>query len=461
VLLIGLSLWPAAIGGQSTKVGSTLRYGSGLLDVPVASVLPDGAFAVTYSGFFTTNETELLTDAAGGVTGQGPFDGGWRGDLAVAYGLWDFVEFGTTVQSLRSNDEGGPLLGVFGRLALVHAEKNGVGLAVGGRWLNGPDFGDDVAYSPTRLGIADRRFRRDLGGETNTSGFTFYAVGSFDLEGPDTALLPQHDWTLTGGWGSGLFREGDGFDWYEDTDSNGWFAGAAVHMEVAPGKVLTVESEHNGFDLNVGMGLDLNGVRIGAHLLGANYSEDSSIYRSRKFGLSLTVALCSGGRCQSSLRHRVTADTVFIPPPPPDTIVRREPLRRLPVSEPISLCLANGQDVAVLITAAGDTLVGPERVVLSSLRPMLDWAGQYAEGLIWHDAGELIDHDGRQFRPVPGLLRLRCAGLLRTGDYRGVPLFAAARARAPYSTVYVPIRPGVWRAYQLSDQGIPASHPPS
>ncbi len=451
---LGVVVSAGPVGAQSTKVGSTLRYGSGLLDVPVASVLPDGALSVSYSGFFTSNDDEVLTDAEGNPIGQQPFDGGWRGDLAVGYGLWDFLEFGGTLQSLEDEEEGGALFGVFGRLALAHAQKNGLGLAVGARWLNGPDFGDGVDYAPNRLGSSDRRFRRVLGAETNASKFTFYAVTSVDLAGHQTLGLPKNDWTLTGGWGTGLFREGAGFDWYEAATSNGWFAGAALHMELAPGTVLTLESEYNGFDLNAGATVDVRGVQIGAHILGANYSEDESIYRSRKFGLSAAVTLCPGGLCRADLRPRATSDTVFLPAPPPDTIVRREGPLVLPVGEPTTVCLATGSDVTVFLTAAGDTLVGAQRVPLGSLRPVLDWAGEYAEGRAWHEADEPIDFDGRRFRPIPGLLRLRCARVARVGEYQGIAIFAQRNAGGPPATIYIPVRPGVWRAYQEADPGI-------
>lgn len=468
-------LFAGPVDAQSTKVGATLRYGSGIVDVPVASVFPDGAFSISYSGFFTSNATEIMTDTVGTPIGEQSFEGGWRGDLAVAYGLWDLMEFGGTLQGWGDEGEGGTLFGAFGRLVLVHAQKNGLGLALGARWLNAPDFGDGVEYAPTRIGVADRRFRRELGAVNNTSRFTFYAVTSVDLTGPSSQFLPRNDWTLTGGWGTGLFREGAGFDWYEAGSSGGWFAGGSLHLELAPGTVLSLESEYNGFDLNAGARLDVGGIQIGAHVLGVNYSEDVSIYRSRKVGLFAAVMLCPGGLCRPSLRPRVTADTVFLPAPPPDTIVRRVESPASPVGELATLCLANGRDAVVFVTVRGDTLVGPQRVAIESLRGVLDWAGEYAEGRAWHEAKEPIDHDGRRYWPIPGLLRMRCAGLIRVGHYQGVPVYAGVRSvdRAAdraldrvddpveirvdghRSTIYLPVRPGIWRAYAQADPGMP------
>ena len=43
----------SGVAAQTTKVPSTLRHGSGLMDIPVAGVLADRALTVTYSGFWT------------------------------------------------------------------------------------------------------------------------------------------------------------------------------------------------------------------------------------------------------------------------------------------------------------------------------------------------------------------------------------------------------------------------
>ena len=364
-----------AASGQSTKVSGTLRHGSGLLDIPVASVLPHMALMGTYSGFWTSNEVDFSTDGEGRITGTEPFEGGWNGDLALALGLLDFLEVGATVQSLEGTEGGGALWGAFGRLSLLNPQVHGLGLAVGGRYLSSPDFGDGVEYAPTRLGRADRRMRDRIGTSSIDTEFSFYAVAGADLPGFDSGFLPKHDLTLSAGWGNGLFKEGDGLEWHEFSDSEGWFAGAAWHLQVGHSKIFTLMSEYNGFDWNLGGQLDLDGVVVGAHVLGVNYSTDASVYRSSKFGLKVSVAL-------------------------------------------------------------------------EELRPALDFAGTYAESRPWFEAEESIPFDGREFDPSAGPVRLSCDAIRQVSEHMGVPLFVMENLREPWEIVYVPVRPGVWQAYE-------------
>ncbi len=433
-----------AASGQSTKISGTLRHGSGLLDIPVASVLPHMALTGTYSGFWTSNDVDFSTDGEGGITGTEPFEGGWNGDLALALGLFDLLEVGATVQSLEGTEGGGALWGAFGRLSLLNPQVHGLGLAVGGRYLNSPDFGDGVEYAPTRLGRADRRMRDRIGTSSIGTEFSFYAVAGADLPGFASGFLPRHDFTLSAGWGNGLFKEGDGLDWHEFSDSEGWFAGAAWHLQVGHSKIFTLMSEYNGFDWNLGGQLDLDGVVVGAHVLGVNYSTDASVYRSSKFGLKMSVALCGARLCKATLRDRPVGEIVVLPAPPPDTVVVRAPL---PTGTPTTICLATGESVDVLITKGGATLVGPSRVPLEELRPAVDFAGTYAEARSWFQAEASILFDGRNFDPSPGPVRLSCDAIRQVSEYMGVPLFVMRNVREPWEIVYVPVRPGVWQAY--------------
>ena len=63
---LALALIAPGLHAQSTTMPSTLRYGSGLLDVPVATVLPHLAVTGTFSGFFANTDRELQLDGTFG-----------------------------------------------------------------------------------------------------------------------------------------------------------------------------------------------------------------------------------------------------------------------------------------------------------------------------------------------------------------------------------------------------------
>ena len=440
----------SGVAAQTTKVPSTLRHGSGLIDIPVAGVLADRALTVTYSGFWTSNDTDVTTDASGDITGTEAFSGSWHSDLAVARGLFDLVEFGVNIQSLSDAEEGGTLWGAFGRLSILSPQTQPIGLAVGGRYASSPDFGDGVAYAPNRLGRADRRLRDQLGSREIDTEFSFYAVAGWDLPGLPSSFLPDHDFSFTAGWGNGLFKEGDGLDWYASGDSCGWFAGAAWNLELAEGRMLTFMTEYNGFDWNVGTQMDLNGVRLGAHVLGVNNSSNTTVYRSSKLGLIASVALCGGGLCRASLRDRPAPDVVVLPAAPPDTVVvTRIENPPPPAGTPVTLCLSTGDGVEVLLTSAGDTLVGPSRTPLSDLRPAVVLAGVYAENRAWFDDDDDVTFEQRPYGKFGAAVELDCGDIRQVGEHLGVPLFVMDSGGAPPEILYVPVRAGVWQPYSL------------
>jgi len=440
----------SAVAAQTTKVPSTLRHGSGLMDIPVAGVLADRALTVTYSGFWTTNDTDFTTDASGDITGTEAFPGGWNSDLAVARGLFDFFEFGVNIQSLSDAEEGGNLWGAFGRLSILSPQTQPIGLAVGGRYASSPVFGDGIAYAPNRLGRADRRLRSQLGSREIDTGFSFYAVAGWDLPGLPSSFLPDHDFSFTAGWGNGLFKEGDGLDWYASGGSGGWFAGVAWNLELAESQMLTLMSDYNGFDWNVGTQIDLGGVRLGTHVLGVNHSSNTTVYRSSKFGLIASVALCGGGLCRASLRDRPAPDVVVLPAAPPDTVVvTRIENPPPPGGTPITLCLSTGDRVDVLLTPAGDTLVEPSRTPLSDLRPAVVLAGVYAENRAWFEADGDITFEQRTYGKFGAAVELDCGDIRQVGEHLGVPIFATDPSSASPEILYVPVRAGVWQPYSL------------
>ena len=214
--------------GQSTKMPSTLRYGSGILDIPVGSVMPHKTFTATYSGFGISIDQTLLLRENGEVRRRGFGYQKWLSDMSLALGLFDRVEVGATIQHIDDETNGGNILGGFGRISLLPSSVENLNLAVGARYLSSPSFGarwvDDL--QPARFGHPDYRTRMAQGqGDEFNSNLSPYVVG--------TAILPTSDASfisLTLGWGAGLFSAGGDLDFYAQRSSGGIFAGSTVHI---------------------------------------------------------------------------------------------------------------------------------------------------------------------------------------------------------------------------------------
>lgn len=458
-----LALAAPALHAQTTTMPSTLRYGSGYLDVPVASVLPHLAITGTYSGFFVDNERSMQIDAAGDPAG---FDAAgvdeFFQDASVTVGLFDRAEIGATLQSFNDENAGSNMWGVFGRLALLKPTNQGLGLAVGGRYVTAPDFGDGVNYQPGRLGYPDDRLREEYaagGAEDVNTELSIYGVATGHFRGFEQEWLPRHDFTATLGYGTGMFQEGGDLAFYQFANSNGWFFGSGLHIGVGESAVVSLLGEYNGFDVNLGAQVDVSGIRVGAHVLGVNYSEPDggyfSTYRTPKFGVLGSIALCpaEGGLCSPNLMERPEPETVQLPAPPPDTVrITREVERPLPDGTPASVCLATGEAVQVRVSAQGDTLVGPMRTDIDDLRPGVVFAGSYAEGATWFQDDAAVTFEDRRYDKSGGEVRLDCGQIMRVGEHMGVPLFAMRDAERPFDMIYVPARPGVWQAYEFGLQ---------
>lgn len=449
-------LTASGLGAQTTTMPSTLRYGSGLMDIPVASVLPDMEITGTYSGFFVKLDRTALTDANGNPTGFGPGSNKYYSDASVALGLFDRAEVGTTIQSLNGASGGGNMWGVFGRLQLLRPRSRGLALAVGARYVTAPDFGNGIQYEPGRLGFPDKRLVHTAPGEPDiNTGTSVYGVASEQMPGLDLSFLPKNDLTLVLGWGSGMFRDGRDRTFYDRTGSGGWFFGSAIHFRTSESSILTLMGEYNGFDVNVGAQYDVHGIRVGAQILALNYGKPaggySSEYRVPKLGLLGSVAICPNGAgflCKPHLMAgpRVAPDTVRIPAPPPDTV---EITRPLPTGTPASVCLATGENMRVWVSAQGDTLVGPDRSAINTLRPGVTFAGAYAGGADWYAGGTPITFEKTSYNKTGNEVRLDCTQITRVGETMGVPLFAMRGEARPFEVLYVPVRPGIWQAYHV------------
>ncbi len=453
LLASGALLFAVANGvAQAPTMPSTQRYGTGLLDIPVSSVLPHLAYRATVSGFWVGLDRSVELGPYGDEVGFGGPVREFHTDGAVAVGLFDRVEVGTSLQSFGGTSSGGDIWGFFGRLRLWEPVDQGLGLAVGATYLTSPGFGDGVKYVPGRLGFPDRRLARTYTGGTNLTG---YAVATAYLRGFDGGPLPENDMTFSVGLGSGMFHAGGKLDMYSAGHANGWFFGTSLHVATSERSVLTLMAEHNGFDINVGAQYDWDGIRVGAHWLASNHAPPrgghASEYQKPKIGILASVAICPmerGFRCRPRMMRRFEADTIFIPPPPPDTVVIRPTAPPEPQGEDAVVCLSTGQNAPVRITAAGDTLVAPAYVPLSALRPVVDFAGNYAAGAFWYESGEPITFEGNVFGRAPDLFPVDCNQILRVGVYQGIPVFADVAAERPLVMIFIPAQPGVWRRYE-------------
>jgi peptidoglycan-associated lipoprotein len=293
--------------GQSTKMPSTLRYGSGILDIPVGSVLPHKAFTATYSGFGISIDQTLLLRRNGEVRRRGFGYDKWLSDMSLALGLFDRVEVGATIQHIDDEADGGNMLGGFGRISLLPSTVENLDLAVGARYVSSPSFGarwvDDL--QPPRFGHPDYRTRQQQGqGDEFNSNLSPYVVG--------TAILPTSDASfisLTLGWGAGLFSAGGDLDFYAQRGSGGLFAGSTVHVGMDGGRGLNLMAEFNGFDVNAGVQMDFGGIRVGAFSLSLA-GDGHTTFRTRKLGVLASMAVCPG-------RMGLCGDEPPPPPPPP------------------------------------------------------------------------------------------------------------------------------------------------
>ncbi len=159
-----LLAWAGALHAQAPTVGPTLRYGSGLLDVPVASVVPHLTVRATYSGFWTDLDRTPLLDASGDVVGYGSGRSAYHDDGSVSVGLFDRGEVGLSLQSLGDAASGGNMVGLFGRLNVFQPRGQGIGFAVGGRYVTRTEFSDGIVRASGRLGFPDPRLVRRFEG---------------------------------------------------------------------------------------------------------------------------------------------------------------------------------------------------------------------------------------------------------------------------------------------------------
>ena len=285
-LALALLVSAQAVTAQNLRMPSTLRYGSGLLDIPVASVLAHGALTLSYSGFKLSTDRTILLDRAGREAGHKEGTDKWLSDAALAIGMFNRVEIGASIQHFDDEENGGNMFGGFARVSLLPASMQRFALAAGARFVTSPGYGAGFRdVQPGRLGHPDYRVLQspDVGDEFS-SNLSPYVVAT-----ANAVSSGSMDMTLTAGWGMGMFSAGSDLDFYSAGGTGGIFGGAGLHFALGGGRLMHLISEYNGFEINAGLQVDLGNVMVGAFSHGVN-ADGHSTYRSRKFGLQAALS---------------------------------------------------------------------------------------------------------------------------------------------------------------------------
>lgn len=297
------------VTAQNLRMPSTLRYGSGLLDIPVASVLSHGALTLSYSGFKVSTDQTILLDRMGREAGTlGGFDK-WLSDGALAIGLFNRVELGASIQHFDDEDNGGNMFGGFARVSLLPASMQRFALAAGARYVTSPSYGSGFPdIQPGRLGHPDYRvLATPAAGDEFSSNLSPYVVATANAVSSGSV-----DMTLTAGYGMGMFSAGsDAEDFYNSGGTGGLFGGAGLHFAMGGGRLMHLMAEYNGFEVNAGLQMDLGNVRVGAFSHGLT-GDGESTYRSRKFGLQAALAFPNKQETVITADTSMTSDTSVV-----------------------------------------------------------------------------------------------------------------------------------------------------
>jgi hypothetical protein len=275
-----LSTLPAA--ADAILYPSTLDYGTGLVDIPVAWVSPNsGDVWVTASGKIVNYCTTPCTINFGDKFNSNlSIDTHWKQRFSV----------GLSVYSQN------PDYGFFGQALILKQQPSKMwpSIALGFRNL-GPDtheerflVGHDISVSPTG-GIADtvppyaRHFQ---------STPTVYAVATREVQAGTNGAA-----SFSLGYGSGIFHDdGQLGRNYNDkgTIVKGLFLGARYALRTSQNSSVTILAENNGWDWNAGLVGNWRGISLG--LYGTELEEGGkdpskgflyTIYNYTKFNVSL------------------------------------------------------------------------------------------------------------------------------------------------------------------------------
>ncbi|MGH7665200.1 MAG: hypothetical protein ACRENI_13070 [Gemmatimonadaceae bacterium] len=281
-VLTTLLFVPADVAAQTRDpYPTTLHFGTGLINTPVAWVAPRNAdFRMGVSGKeipFVGNEDALT------------FASRWNTNIAMET-HW-LGRFTVGVAAYSQNPE----YGFFGRLLLLRDNQFAFlpALAIGARNI-GP-YGHEERFligHDIRLDSTSGEYVEvETGFDTSP---TIYGVATKEFVfGASADGLPS-SLGLNVGWGTGIFREDGGLgDFYNEsgTIAEGLFLGAKFSAHPTPGTTVYVLGENDGWDWNAGVVGDWRGISLGVYLteLEEGSREDASnlVYNYRKWNVSM------------------------------------------------------------------------------------------------------------------------------------------------------------------------------
>lgn len=307
-LALALMVSAQPVTAQNLRMPTTLRYGSGLLDIPVASVLAHGSLSLSYSGFKLSTDRTIMLDRSGRVGDPKEGIDKWLSDGALAIGLFNRVEIGASIQHFDEEENGGNMFGGFARVSLLPSSMQRFGLAAGARYVTSPGYGAGfMDVQPGRLGHPDYRvLQSPAAGEEFSSNLSPYVVATANAVSSGSV-----DMTLTAGWGMGMFSAGSDLDFYSSGSAGGLFGGAGLHFAMGGGRLMHLMAEYNGFEMNAGLQVDLGNVMVGAFSHGLN-GDGESTYRSRKFGVQAAISFPNKQETVMTADTSVATDTSVV-----------------------------------------------------------------------------------------------------------------------------------------------------
>ena len=271
-------------------------------------MLAHGALSLSYSGFKLSTDRTIMLDRSGRVAGHKDGTDKWLSDGALAIGLFNRVEIGASIQHFDDEENGGNMFGGFARISLLPASMQRFALAAGARYVTSPGYGAGfMDVQPGRLGHPDYRvLKSPSGGDDFSSNLSPYVVATANAVSSGSV-----DMTLTAGWGMGMFSAGSDLDFYSSGGSGGLFGGAGLHFAMGGGRLMHLIAEHNGFEMNAGLQVDLGNVMVGAFSHGLNGGGEST-YRSRKFGLQAAISFPNKQETVMTADTSVATDTSVV-----------------------------------------------------------------------------------------------------------------------------------------------------